>query len=173
MPQRSQIEMLPIEVREQLEQRLIANGFSDYAGLAAWLSEQGYEIHKSSVHRFGATFEDRLRALKASTDQARAVVAASPDDEGKVNEAVMRLTQQQIFETLMELKVDPEQIEFPKLVSAIATLNRSSLALKLYQQQVRERAAQAAKAVGDIARKRGMSQESVDEIYELVLGVAK
>jgi hypothetical protein len=171
MAQRSKITQLPDAVRKELEQRLIAAGFADYDGLADWLAEQGYEIHRSSVYRFGTRFEERVRALKASTDQARAIVEASPDDDGSMNEALMRLTQQTAFDLLMEMKVDPETIEFPKLVRAISDMNRSSVTLKKYQTEVRERVSQAAKAVGEIAKKRGMTKESAEELRREVLGI--
>lgn len=172
MPARSQISQLPEELRKRLEQMLIANNFSDYDGLAQWLSEQGFEIHRSSVYRFGTQFEERVRALKASTEQARAIVQASPDDDGSMNEALMRLTQQMAFDLLMQLQVDPESIDFPKLVRAISDMNRSSVALKKYRDEVRERVALAAKAVGDVAKRRGMSKEAADEIRREILGIA-
>lgn len=172
MAARSKITQLPEAVRKELEQRLIAHNFANYDGLAEWLGEQGFEIHRSSVYRFGAQFEERVRALKASTDQARAIVEASPDDDGAMNEALMRLTQQMAFDLLMQLQVDPESIEFPKLVRAIADMNRSSVTLKKYQSEVRERVATAAKNLGDVAKRRGMSKEAVDEIRREILGIA-
>lgn len=172
MAARSKILQLPEPVRRELEQRLIASGFSDYDGLAQWLAEQGYEIHRSSVHRFGSQFEDRVRALKVSTDQARAIVEASPDDDGAVNEALMRLTQQMAFDLLLQLQVDPDSIDFPKLVRAVSDMNRSSVALKRYQTEVRERVATAARAVGDVAKRRGLSAEAADEIRREILGIA-
>lgn len=171
MGQRSKITLLPEEVRKELEQRLIARGFSDYDGLADWLCEQGFEIHRSSVYRFGSQFEERIRLLKSSTDQARAIVEASPDDDGAMNEALMRLTQQTTFDLLMELKVDPETIDFPKLVNAIAAMNRSSVALKKYTAEVKERVAAAAKKVGEVAKKRGLTKEAADEIRREILGI--
>lgn len=136
---RSKVNALPEELRRELEQRLIRNGFSDYDGLVEWLVSQGFEIHRSSVYRFGSKFEDRLRALKVSTEKARAVVEASPDDAGDMSEALTRLTQQAAFDILMELELDPETIEFPKLVRAIADINRSSVTLKKYQAEARVR----------------------------------
>lgn len=172
MAARSKILQLPEDVRKRLESMLIANNFSDYDGLAQWLLEQGFEIHRSSVYRFGSAFEDRVRALKSSTDQARAIVEASPDDDGAMNEALMRLTQQMTFDLLMQLNVDPETIEFPKLVRAISDMNRSSVALKKYRDEMREKVAAAARAVGDVAKRRGMSAEAVDEIRREILGIA-
>ena len=53
MAQRSSVELLPEEVRHALERRLAESGFSNYSELTEWLNNQGYEISRSAVHRFG------------------------------------------------------------------------------------------------------------------------
>lgn len=171
--QRSKIEMLPAEVRAELEQRLTDSSFSGYTALAEWLQGHGFEIHRSSVYRFGTKFEERVHALKRSTDQARAVVTASPDDDGAMNEALVRLSQQKAFDLLMDMEIDPDSIEFPKLMRAIADMNRSSVALKKFREEVRLRAQAAADRVTEKLRSsRGMSAEVADEIRREILGVA-
>lgn len=174
--QRSKIELLPAEVRAELEKRLIASSFSGYDQLAEWLQAQGFEIHRASVHRFGTKFEERVRALKAATDQARAIVEASPDDDGAMNEALVRLSQQKAFDLLIDLEIDPESIEFPKLMRAIADMNRSSVALKKFRDEVTQRAREAADRVAEkikAAQTRGMSAEVSAEIRREILGVAR
>lgn len=171
MPPRSKVEQLPEVTRRALEQRLIAQSFSGYDGLSEWLAGEGFEISRAAVHRFGSRFEDRVRALKASTEQARAIVEASPDDDGSMNEALLRLTQQKAFDLLIDLDIDPDTIEFPKLVRAISDMNRSSVTLKKYQTEVRERVAAAAKAVDGVAKSRGMSADAVEEIRRQILGI--
>ena len=48
MPQRSKVDLLPDQIREDLEHHLIQGGFSGYRELSLWLGEQGFEISKSS-----------------------------------------------------------------------------------------------------------------------------
>lgn len=173
MAPRSKIDQLPADIRKALEQRLIAQGFADYEGLADWLGEAGFEIHRSSVQRFGARFEDRVRALKASTDQARAIVEATPDDDGAMNEALMRLTQQTAFDLLMTLQIDPETIEFPKLCRAISDMNRSSVALKKYQAEAKVRVKAAAESVEKlVAGNKGITPETLARIRQEIYGIA-
>jgi hypothetical protein len=171
MAPRSKADLLPDEVRRELEQRLIKSGFSDYAALTDWLTEQGFEISRSAVHRFGSRFEDRIRALRLSTEKARAVVQASPDDAGDMNEALVRLTQQAAFDLLMEMELDPETIEFPKLVRAISDLNRSSVTLKKYQAEMREKLKTAAEEVRQLAANAGVSDETLAAIDARLQGV--
>lgn len=58
MGRKSTIYELPLKLQEQLMQRLLESGFSDYAGHTAWLAEQGYTVSKSAVHRFGMSSEE-------------------------------------------------------------------------------------------------------------------
>lgn len=147
MPKRSKVDALPKALKEWLDAELVRRGFADYNQLAADLQAQGAEVSKSSLHRYGSKFEERMAQLKVSTEQARAVVAASPDDEGAMNEALIRLTQDKLFQVLVDLEVDPESIALPKLTKSIADLARSSISQKKWQIEVRTKAAERIKAV--------------------------
>jgi hypothetical protein len=160
-------------VRADLDARLVRNGFADYRGLAEWLTEQGFEIKKSALHSYGQKFEDRCAALKVATQQARAIVAETPDDEGAMGEALTRLVQEKIFNVLMDLEVDPETIDLSKLTRSIAELTRSSVTLKKYAQTVKERAKAAADAASKIAKKGGLSADAAAEIRSAILGIAQ
>lgn len=149
------------------------SGFSGYQQLTDWLSEQGYQISKSSVHRYGQDIQERIDAVKISTEHARAVVAATPDDEGAVNEALMRLVQERLFTMLLEFDVDSvKKLNLGSLARAIAELGRASVVQKKWMAEVRDRAARAAEEVGNMVRKGGLSEESVDMIRRRVLGIA-
>ncbi len=172
MPAPSKVDMLPEDVRQALEQRLIAQAFSGYVPLAEWLAEQGFAITKSSLQRWGSRFEDRIAGLKIATDQAKAIVAASPDDEGAMSDALMRLTQEKLFSVLLDLEVDPESIELPKLARAIADMNRSTVTLRRYQGDVKARTAAAANKVADKCRAAGVSPETLSAITRDIYGIA-
>ena len=79
MPARSKITKLPEHVKRELDKRLISGSFSDYRKLSAWLQEQGYEISRSAINRYGQAFEERLAAIKIASEQARAVSEAVGD----------------------------------------------------------------------------------------------
>lgn len=147
MPKRSKVDILPQALKDWLDAELVKRGFADYVRLAADLQARGAEVSKSSLHRYGSKFEERMAQLKVSTEQARAVVAASPDDEGAMNEALIRLTQDKLFQVLVELEVDPESVNLSKLTRSIADLARSSITQKKWQIEVRTKAAERMKAV--------------------------
>lgn len=173
MPPRSKIMRLPKPVKDWLDHALAENGFADYELLAADLKARGYDISKSAIHRYGSEFEQRLQTLKLASEQAKAIVAASPDDEGAVSEALMRLVQEKLFQVMLEFKVDPEKpLNIASAAKAVAELTRATVSQKKWQQEVREKAGAAADAVEAIGRKGGLSAEALDTIRKGILGIA-
>ncbi|MCE2691645.1 MAG: DUF3486 family protein [Rubrivivax sp.] len=169
MPRRSKIAGLPPELKEWLDAELVRRGFADYVQLAEDLKAQGAEVSKSAVHRYGTQFEARLAQLKVSTEQARAVVQASPDDEGAMNEALIRLTQDKLFGLLVELDVDPESVNITKVTKSIADLARASVTQKRWQMDVRAKvAAQLAQVE---AQAKAMKGETRDVALEMLAKV--
>ncbi|MDH1105662.1 DUF3486 family protein [Pseudomonas otitidis] len=169
MPPRSKVAALPAEVKSWLDQVLVENNFSGYEALSAELAERGYSIGKSALHAYGQTFEDRLSRLRMASEQAKAVVTAAPDEEGAVNEALMRLVQEHLFNLLM---TEGGKVDLPKVAKAVAELGRASVVQKKWLAEVKARAEVAAQAVEKIVRKGGLNAETVNEIRRQILGVA-
>lgn len=171
MPSISAIDRLPEDVRKDLEQMLIRGGFSDYVGLAEWLQSRGFEISKSSVHRFGKNFKERLQALKTATDQAKAIAEASEDDAGLMNDALIRLVQTKTFELLVELETSDKNL--PKIGRMVADLARAAVSQKKLMKDVEDKIRAAADDVEGMAKQSGLSDEAAAEIYNKILGVAR
>jgi len=76
MAPRSKIERLPQDVRQELDQRLINNGFSGYVAIADDLYARGYRIGKSAVHRYGHELERRIQLGRAQEQLAAAGISA-------------------------------------------------------------------------------------------------
>ncbi|MBN3779952.1 DUF3486 family protein [Burkholderia sp. Ac-20345] len=178
MPPRSKIVQLPPKVKEWLDRLLVDSNFSDYSGVTASLNEAlksyGLKVGRSSVYAYGKTFEDKLQSLKLVTEQARAVVAASPDDDGAVNDALVRLTQEKMFDILMKIDVDPEEVDLPKLARAVADLGKASVTQKRWQAEARRQALEdAAREVGSVGKSLGLTDDAVKEIKTRILGKAE
>lgn len=172
MPRRKAVEGLPKEVKAWLDAALVEGNFSGYQALADELKARGHVVSKSGVHRYGQDFEERLKALRLVTEQARAVVEHSPDEEDAVTQALVRLTQEKLFSVLMDLRVDPEKVNLAGITRSIAELARSSISVKKYATEVKTRAQLAAQEVAKVARKGGLSEEAIRAIEEQVLGIA-
>ena len=139
MPKRSAVTTLPPEVKEWLDKSLVESDFSGYDALSAALSEKGYQISKSSLHRYGSEFEESLQAIKLSTEMAKAVVDACPDDAGNFGEALTRLVQQKSFEVLTKMEVDPQKVKLTDLGNMVSLVNRTSIDIKKYASEVKAR----------------------------------
>ena len=174
MPRRSKVEQLPADMKAWLDQALVQNNFSQYELLSAELKKRGCEISKTGLHRYGQEFEERLKTLRMVTEQDRAVVQASPDDEGAVNDALVRLTQEKMFGILMEINVDPDTVDLAKLARAVAELGKASVAQKRWQMEARKQALEeAAKEAGIAAKSVGLTDDAVEQIKRRILGIAE
>jgi len=155
MPQRSKIITLPEKVKTELDQKLLAGKFCDYSALAEWLQDNGFDISRSALHRYGQNFEERLAAITVATEQAKAVAEAAKDDEGNMNEALIRLVQTKAFDAL----IDADSAEsLPKMGTMIAKLSKAAVDQKKFMREIRAKAKQAADDVVKVAKLGGMSE---------------
>ncbi len=168
MPPRTKVEALPAEVKAWLDKALVEGNFSGYEQLEDELKARGHTIGKSSLHRYGSAFEQKLASLKMASEQAKAVVTAAPDEEGAVNEALMRLVQEHLFNLLM---AEGGKMDLPKVARAVAELGKASVTQAKWRAEVRAKAEAAAEAAARIGRKGGLSEESVAEIRRKILGI--
>ena len=175
MPPRSKVAGLPAGVKAWLDKALADNNFSEYEALANELVKRGFAISRSALQRYGQDFESRLSALKLASEQAKAVVAAAPDDEGAVNEALTRLVQEKIFGLLL---ASEGKMDVTKVAKAVAELGRASVTQQKWKMEHRESirkqfAAEAAQAVSEELRGAdGMSEELENRIRGILLGKA-
>lgn len=174
MPRKSKVSQLPAAIKEWLDDALVENNFGEYRALAKELKQRGFDLSKTAIHRYGQDFEARLKALKLVTEQARAVVKAAPDEDGAVNDALVRLTQEKMFGLLMELEIDAENVDLAKLARAVAELGKASVAQKRWQAEARKKALEeAAKEAGDAAKQVGITDDVVEQIKTRILGIDK
>ena len=179
MPKRSKVSTLPPDVRAWLDKALAEGNFSGYEQLEKLLADKGFTIGKSSLHRYGQQLESRLAAVRASTEAARAIAEAAPDDADLRSAAVMSLVQTDTFNVMVALQeADAEEDPagrlklLAKAAEAIAKLSRASVNQKKWEAEVKTRIAAAADAAAKIAKKGGLSVASVDEIRRSILGIS-
>ncbi|ABE50965.1 DUF3486 family protein [Methylobacillus flagellatus] len=181
MAKRSEVQGLPAEVRKWLDQTLAENNFSGYMEIAAALKERGYAISKSSVHRYGQKLENRLAAIKASTEAAEAIVNASPDEGDARSEAIMALVQTEMFDAILNLQeaVESEPEKRMKILASaaksIALASRASVNQKKWAVEVRAKIAAKLNAASNeaesIAKDAGMSDDTWAAIRAKFLGI--
>lgn len=178
MPPRSSVLKLPDDIRRRLNVELVARGFQDYSGLESWLSdelsEQGLELRvsRSALARHGKDFEDKLEAMRMATEQAKAIAEGANDDEGAMNDALIRLVQTKMFEVLIDVD---SKADLGKIGIAIARLTRASVGQKKWADEVREKLESkkraAAAKVDAITKKRGLTPDVAAAIRAEILGI--
>jgi uncharacterized protein DUF3486 len=174
MPQRSQI--IPKELRAELDRRIGEGGFVDYRALAKWLNDNGYEIRKSGVPHHGKELERRLDAVKCATEQARGIAEASPDEEDVMSDTLIRLVQQIDLDILLD--VESETVT-PTMLAAISrsvtSLARASVDHKKWMAEVRDKlnakVGRAAEQVAIAAKAGGLSPAAEQQIRNALLDI--
>ncbi len=178
MPQPSSVAQLPTEVRTQLDQRLLASGFSGYTDLTDWLQDQGYEISRSAVGRHASKFKARMERLRETTAMAKEA-GALLDDEGAHGATAVALAQSNLIELLFTYQDVTEETDIEKRSKMISQMSKSAAELmraEVVQQKhkadVRSRAQAAADEIDEVVRKAGLSDDAANQIRAKILGVA-
>lgn len=185
MPRRSGVLALPATLRDELNARLVANGFSGYEALSEWLEEQGYSLSKSALHRHGnaleADFEAAMSDVQRTTALARAWAKSDEDEQGDLLDATARMLQDALLRITIAMRraeaaaEESDPAESAKTLSqvtrALADLGRMSIGQKKWAREVRERAQSIASDVAATARAGGLSDEAAEMIRQKILGV--
>jgi Protein of unknown function (DUF3486) len=169
---KSRVKTLPQHIKAWLDKNLVENNFSGYDALAAELKTRGCDVSKSALHRYGQEFEHRLSMLKLSTEQAKAMCQAVPDEEGAVSEALMRMTQDTLYQILINFTPDPKNPpNLASIAKAVAALSRANVNERKWKKEVQAEAALVSEKVGAAAKKGGLSDDVVNQIKMQILGI--
>jgi hypothetical protein len=178
MPPRSKIDQLPAEVRAEFDRELIARNFSGYVELSEWLAARGFTIGKSAVGVYGLNLQRRLDAIRASTEAARLISQAAPDDADERSNAIISLVQTEIFESLLALQEASEETDpaervtiLGKAAKNIAALTRASVARNKWATEVKAKVEAAVADVKKIASQAGISEETMAAIDRRIMGI--
>lgn len=139
MPNRAMEVQLPPEVRTELEQKLVENGFANYAELHEWLEAKGYTFGLSTVKRFGKKFEERCEMVRLATQQAEMMRQHFGDEEQALSEAALQMAQSTLFNLMLERGEELTPKEISLITRALSDTTRASVAVKKYQEGFRQR----------------------------------
>jgi hypothetical protein len=86
--------------------------------------------------------------------------------------ALASLAQEKAFDVLMRMEdLDPEDINFNKLIMGIAKLNNAVVTQKKWQMEIQKKASAAAEEVVKVAKTGGLSEKAAEEIRKKILGI--
>lgn len=181
MPSPSKVAQLPSAVRAWLDDAVREGNFAGYDQLVAALKARGFDISRSALQRHGQAMKRRLEAVRASTDAARLIAEAAPDEADQRSAAVISLVQTDIFNVLMLLQeaetAEPEDRLkiMGQAARAVADLARASVGQKKHEREVEVRRQMAAKVVAQAeaaeAAGQPMSAERLRAIMRDTYGV--
>ncbi len=181
MPRRSFVVDLSAGDKAWLDQELISGGFQGYDDLVEKLQARGVNSSTSAVHRYGQQLQRKIDAIKSSTEAAKAIASAAPDDADARSAAVISMVQSDMFDVLMALQEaeDADPAKRVKLISnaarAISDLSRASVNQKRWAAEVNLKLNAAKQAAADqaetIARRNGLSDEDWGAIRAHILGI--
>src|SRR5208282_247475 len=133
-----------------LEARIAAGGFATVEAFTKWMYRHGYRIERADARSSvtapppetatasasgqpaddAPALERKLNVVRRATEQARAILAAAPDDEAALSDALIRLVQQIDFDILVQLEADGAKVNpraLAEITRSVATLARASI----------------------------------------------
>jgi len=170
----SKIDLLPAEVRDELDRRLVANAFGGSISLSDCPGEPGYEISQHTLTARAKRHTRHLASISASTEAMKLVAEQAPDNAAERGSALLGLLQTDLFEALLQFQEaadqDDESISpadrialYSKAAKAIAELTRSSIVREKWAGEIRQKALiDAASRVEEAARAKGLDAEGVE-----------
>lgn len=173
MPPLPEIERWDADLLAELRQQLVDHRFASLQQVVDWLrDDKGKDISYSQVQRFSSTFKKQLKRMEEAAEVAKAVAHAMPDAEGLMDLGLTKLLQNEIYQTITSKEEDLSPKDLEALAKSHNLTARTGIALKDYQQKVKEKAALAAQDIEKTVRQAGLADEAVDLILGRVLGIA-
>jgi len=158
---------LPVEIREQVDRLLIEPG-NTYDDIKAFLDEQGFDISRSAIGRYGQDFLNTYQQLKIIEDKSRVLVSEAGD--GMVlEEATAKMFSQMILEAQLSGKLDIKKL--PRIISDFARLQASSVLRERLKKEVSKRADKALDNIAKKTRKKNIDPETLKIIKEEIYGI--
>jgi hypothetical protein len=103
------------------------------------------------------------------------VIAADPDREGTMGDALVRLVQQEIFNVLAQCKGQVEKPDLARLARAVSDLGRTTVRQRKWAEEVRERLESQKRAaegqIDEAVREQGLSHEAAEQMRRILLGI--
>lgn len=183
MGRESSIDQLIEEDKKWLDKKLMDKGFCGYEEIARILAERGYNISKSSVHRYGQKLENKLAAIQASTQAAMLFQEHIKDDGDGLGSVVLSMIQSEYFNCFVALQELGEDIKpekrleiLAKVSKGVAEISKASVNQKKWELEIRRRVREEllqeqAERLEQISTEQGMDAEQVRFWREEFLGV--
>lgn len=165
------IDSLPAKVREDVEQQLMDG--RTYESISGDLKGQGYDIHASSVGRYGRRYLKKFESVRVAQQFARLLAEDNVErPPTEIHEANNMILNQIIMETLMDEELDAEGMS--KAANAVATLQRAQVQNEKLKINARKEAGAVHTAMNLLKDKVFMEiAQSYPEVAEVLIRLAE
>lgn len=182
MPKPSLIDSLSPEQRTEFERELIRRNFADLDGFVEWLTANGFDISRSSAYRHSVKLKRRIQAVRNSTEAARMIAEAAPDDSDLRSAAVISLVQSELFDVMVSLQ-DLDEAEpgervalLKEAAKSVLDMTRASVLQKQWKQTIDDKLKAAfakleTEAVSGKPGTRKLDQDTLKAVREEVYGL--
>lgn len=185
MPPRSKVAQLPPDLRAWLHRAIVERGYGDIVGLTDELNalcKQGgvaITIGKSAIGAESQRVKRAQESIAATTEAARLIAEAAPDEGDNRSAAAMALVQSEVFELLLKIREADDLDDMQRLgvmneaALGLSRLSRSRVNQAKWNAEVEARTKAAAEKVAKIAKTGGLTAAQVSEIRSQILGITK
>lgn len=160
MPPPRKIDLLPVELRQWLQEELRARGFAQYEDLAEALNfrleEAGMNLRigKSAIHAWGSEYQEFVRLQEQASDWAKEWLGEmGMDDQAQRQNVLFQMLTTLAFK-VMQAEVEKEGAEIsPQNLHFLARMMKDVMSSSgiVQAMQEKERKAQAAKLDAAVA----------------------
>ncbi|WP_142850952.1 phage protein Gp27 family protein [Telmatospirillum sp. J64-1] len=176
---RSAIEMALSPSDKTEFDRLLGTGRLTLDGLVLWLEGKGYEISRSSVHRYKGRFDRMAARLRQSREVTQALARELGDaaEQGQQGRVLVEMARTLVFDMMDSLpenaQLDPKDIAL--LGKGLAEMAKAARMDQDFETKVEEARAKAkrdaASTAATAARAAGLTDELARQIEAKILGV--
>lgn len=171
----------PQDIRDQLNQKLLASGFGNLTGMVAWLAEQGYEINRTSLGDYSKSIKDQMTEAARRGRERVEVAKLLKGLDDKEKSLLLEVTEMtaidqlmDMYEAMSDMTIEERMAYLPKLIQAQTQLSRSAVGSAKWRTDFEatiraEERQQAAQLAADVATVKGLSPEFAQFLRQQVL----
>lgn len=145
----SKVEDLPQDKQEELN-RLLIEG-STYEEISAIFKQQGFDLSRSGIGRYGKGFLEEVRRLRIIEDQSKTLISEAGTDGLALDEAGGKLMSRRIIEMLMEKDIAPNKV--PGLAIGLASLIKANVSREKFKADMKGKMGKIIKEVENNMKK--------------------
>lgn len=171
MPPVRKIDLLPADIRRELDERAAAAGWGDVRGLSAWLQDQGYEIGKTAVgehvQALRAEYAATMREIRATVELTRLMVDADPDEQASLHEVINRMGGVALMRNLKDLAEAKDldaEVRIPLIAKAMQANTQAQRGAVYSRRWSAEQRKAAEDAAREAARAAGLDDATAERI---------